>query len=64
MSKLFAPDIPEQEDPAPLPDEATASKARRRRITALRTRRGRASTALTGDGGKGFGTEFSRTLLG
>lgn len=63
MSKLFSPDIPEPEDPAPLPNEEDIVRARRRRLSALRTRKGRASTNMSESSGPA-GVEFSRTLLG
>lgn len=64
MSNLFrTPDTPDVPEPAPIPDEETESRARRRRIASLRRRSGRQSTALS-PRDTGRGTEFSRTLLG
>lgn len=63
MGSLFKPKTPDVEDPAPLPDEETEERARRRRIAKQKTRKGRASTDLSSPA-SGAGTEFSRTLLG
>lgn len=64
ITKLFkTPDAPRIDDPAPLPNEETADRARRRRIASLRSRSGRQSTHLT-KRDSAIGTEFTRTLLG
>lgn len=44
-----APPPPKIEPPAPMPDPEAGGEAKRRKIAALQSRSGRASTILTGD---------------
>lgn len=55
MTKLFKPEVPKIEDPAPLPDDESLKKARRRGIAREKASGGRDSTLLTAGGRETLG---------